>query len=1060
MDDTISRDSVTSSTSEEFVVVHGEPKLKVPADVTDLSLEIASAAASTCSEMSEEGSSCGSSEEKSKTVVTAVAATDSATTTTASCERVIPSSQSTSVLSSASILENYPETPSEESKPGPGNEDAAHDRGRSCSLPGLLQNSEDCTVFNGVTYLGCATVNAPRSEAEIYRNMNVFNRQSKMSIPVALSVPATSEGIVRLVDPSNNTDIASFRIHRILFCARGPSDTMERQCFAFTCSHGDSPENSIFQCHVFRCDIPEAVPKILYCFGNTFRRVQKPRQLSESSSPQRAPLDFVFTVSLDFREDDGKGNYSACPKDKDVFKFKVNTEKLLQISVQQSGPQEIRIERCFGLLISPGRNVQHSDMQLIELMSMAYAQDTRQYNISGHWDPSEKCFAILNTETEKDTRVFLTVAVDLVLVGIQEPVRFTLETKAKIYATPERFWYLSRKGFTEQFNVSLKQVQAGPEPTFEVVKVESQTDKERRSHNLNLNLSGTSRAPVEAVMTPQEEAEDSEGDEPLLSGSGVVSKEVTDEDLLGTWAEVLTRWHANLSIRPKQVTQLCRKTIPEALRGEVWQLLAGCTENQDLLEAYRVLITKDSPSDAVIQRDINRTFPAHDFFKDAGGQGQDSLYRISKAYSVYDEEIGYVQGLSFLAAALLLHMPEEQAFCVLVKIMYDYQLRKLFKHGFLELHLKFYQLERLMQDQLPDLYDHFAEMGLEIHMFASQWFLTLFTAKFPLHVVFGILDLFLSEGNLTIFCVALALLKSSRKELLSHEFEGVLKYFRVHLPKKYRSEGSARELMACAVSMKVSSRKLKKYEKEYQTIQEQNLQQEDPLERYERENKRLLEDNLRLERENDDLGHELVDVKLSLNSQVDTLQDHNEELERELKGTTKLLRDTEDEKKRLEAESKSVKEMCRRELEAAETQSSRNITIIADYKQICTQLSERLEKQQTAYKEELQNVRAKVKACPDCASVFDGDKLRLSNNAKEKQEDPDVSELQKQIRELELELAQTKLALVESECKTQDLTHQLSAALAEISTASRSTWLTKTLSSIREAASNKKEPKE
>lgn len=1059
MDDTISRDSVTSSTSEEFVVVHGEPKLKVPSDVADISLEIASAAASTSSEMSEDGSSSGSNEEKSKTVV---AATDSATstTTTSSCEKVIPSSQSTSVLSSTSILENYPETPSEESKPMPGSETAA-DRGRSCSLPTLPNNSEDCTVFNGVTYLGCATVNAPRSEVEIYRNMSVFNRQSKMSIPVALYVPATSEGIVRLVDPSSNTDIASFRIHRIMFCGRGPNETPERQCFAFTCSHGDSPDNYIFQCHVFRCDIPEAVPKILYCFGNTFRRVPRHRQTSEGKdSAQRAPFDFLFTVTLDFREDDGKGNYSACPKDKDVFKFKVNTEKRLQISVQQSGPQEIRIERCFGLLISPGRNVQHSDMQLIELRSMAYAADTRQYNITGHWDPSEKCFAILNTETEKDTRVFLTVAVDLVLVGIQEPVRFTLETKAKIYSVPERSWYLSRKVFTEQFNVCLKQVKGGPEPAFEVVKVESQTEKERRTHNLTLNLSGTSRAPVEPVMTPQEEAEDSEGDEPLLSGSGVVSKEVTDEELLATWAEVLTRWHANLASRPKQVTQLCRKTVPEALRGEVWQLLAGCTDSQDLLEAYRILITKDSPSDAVIQRDINRTFPAHDFFKDAGGQGQDSLYRISKAYSVHDEEIGYVQGLSFLAAALLLHMPEEQAFCVLVKIMYDYQLRKLFKHGFQELHLKFYQLERLMQDQLPDLYDHFAEMGLEIHMFASQWFLTLFTAKFPLHVVFGILDLFLSEGNLTIFCVALALLKSSRKELLSHEFEGVLKYFRVHLPKKYRSESSARELMACAVSTKISSRKLKKYEKEYQTIQEQNLQQEDPLERYERENKRLLEDVLRLERENDDLGHELVETKLSLNSRVDQLQDHNEELERELKSTTKLLKDTEDEKRRLEAESKSVKEMCRRELEAAETQSTRNLSIIAEYKQICAQLSTRLEQQQTTYKEELQNVRAKVKACPDCSSVFDGDKLRLSNNPKEKQEDPDISELQKQIRELELELAQTKLALVESECKTQDLTHQLSAAVAEISTASRSTWLTKTLSSIRDVATTKKEPKD
>ena len=46
---------------------------------------------------------------------------------------------------------------------------------------------------------------------------------------------------------------------------------------------------------------------------------------------------------------------------------------------------------------------------------------------------------------------------------------------------------------------------------------------------------------------------------------------------------------------------------------------------------------------------------------------------------------------------------------------------------------------------MSDLFEHFMELGLEAHMFASQWFLTLFTAKFPLYMVFHILDIFLSE---------------------------------------------------------------------------------------------------------------------------------------------------------------------------------------------------------------------------------------------------------------------------------------------------------------------------
>ena len=74
------------------------------------------------------------------------------------------------------------------------------------------------------------------------------------------------------------------------------------------------------------------------------------------------------------------------------------------------------------------------------------------------------------------------------------------------------------------------------------------------------------------------------------------------------------------------------------------------------MHLYSSIITQDSPCEQTILRDINRTFPAHDYFRETGGLGQESLYKISKAYSIYDEEIGYCQGLSFLAAALILHV--------------------------------------------------------------------------------------------------------------------------------------------------------------------------------------------------------------------------------------------------------------------------------------------------------------------------------------------------------------------------------------------------------------------
>ena len=84
--------------------------------------------------------------------------------------------------------------------------------------------------------------------------------------------------------------------------------------------------------------------------------------------------------------------------------------------------------------------------------------------------------------------------------------------------------------------------------------------------------------------------------------------------------------------------------------------------------------------------------------------------------------------------------------------------------------------------------------------------------------------------DIIFFCTYLQV---SRKDLLALDFEGVLKYFRVQLPKRFRTEEATSELMQTAVSCKVKASKLKKYDKEYLAMKEEAMQKEDPVERLE-----------------------------------------------------------------------------------------------------------------------------------------------------------------------------------------------------------------------------------
>ncbi|XP_042310104.1 EVI5-like protein isoform X2 [Sceloporus undulatus] len=327
------------------------------------------------------------------------------------------------------------------------------------------------------------------------------------------------------------------------------------------------------------------------------------------------------------------------------------------------------------------------------------------------------------------------------------------------------------------------------------------------------------------------------------SGSSLVSSSSAssnlshlEEDTWILWGRIVNEWEEWRKKKEKLLKELIRKGIPHHFRAIVWQLLCSATD-MPVKNQYSELLKMSSPCEKLIRRDIARTYPEHEFFKGQDSLGQEVLFNVMKAYSLVDREVGYCQGSAFIVGLLLMQMPEEEAFCVFVRLMQEYRLRELFKPTMAELGLCIYQFEYMLQEQLPELNIHFRSQSFLTSMYASSWFLTLFLTTFPLSVATRVFDIFMYEGLEIIFRVGMALLQFNQAELMQLDMEGMSQYFQKVIPHQFDS--CPDKLILKAYQVKYNPKKMKRLEKEYTAIKNREMEEQIEIKRLRTENRLL-----------------------------------------------------------------------------------------------------------------------------------------------------------------------------------------------------------------------------
>ncbi|XP_032373787.1 USP6 N-terminal-like protein isoform X2 [Etheostoma spectabile] len=255
------------------------------------------------------------------------------------------------------------------------------------------------------------------------------------------------------------------------------------------------------------------------------------------------------------------------------------------------------------------------------------------------------------------------------------------------------------------------------------------------------------------------------------------------------WLKMAKKWdkYKNSDRMVKRVY----KGIPLQLRGRAWALMLDVdrakNDNQGKYERMKEQARRDSSEIKQIDLDINRTFRNHIMFTDRFGVKQQALFHVLSAYSVYNTEVSYCQGMSQVAALLLMFMNEEDAFWALSQLLTNQKhgMHGFFVPGFPKLQRFQAHHDQIISKLVPKLKKHLDREQMSAGIYSTKWFLQCFIDRTPFTLTLRLWDIFILEGERLLTAMSYTILKIHKKRLLKMPLEDLREFLQERIAQTF-----------------------------------------------------------------------------------------------------------------------------------------------------------------------------------------------------------------------------------------------------------------------------------